>query len=109
MKEAHRVLAAGKIDAGLAADRGVDLGEKGGGELHEFDTAQEAAGGEAAEIAGAATAEGQQPAVAFAARRKHLVPEPPGRFHRLRLFPVLHLENHPPRRAPRKRTEPLAM
>ena len=100
MEQADRVLAAGQVDAGLAADRGVHLGEQRRRELHELDAAQEAARGEAAEIADAAAAEGEKPAVALAAGREHRVPQPLGRRDRLRLLPLLHLQDHPPRRGP---------
>ncbi len=54
---ADQVLAARRIDRGLAADRGVDLGQQGGRDLHEVDAALVDRGREAGEIADHAAAE----------------------------------------------------
>ena len=48
---ADHVLAVAGVDAGLAADRGIDLGEEGGRDLDEVDAAQQDRGGKAREVA----------------------------------------------------------
>ena len=105
VEEADGVLPARQVDAGLAADRGVHLGEEGGGHLDEVDAAEEAAGGEAAEVADAAAAEGDEAAVALAAGGEHLVPQPLGRGDRLRRLAVGHRQRHLPGGARGQRVE----
>ncbi len=51
MEQADQVLALGRVDRGLAADRGIHLGQQGGGNLRKGDAALEHGGGEAGEIA----------------------------------------------------------
>ena len=51
MEAAHQVLALGRVDTGLAADRAVDLGQQGGRNLHEIEAAQQDRGGETDQIA----------------------------------------------------------
>ena len=51
------------IDAGLAADGGIDLGQQGGGDLDEGDAALVAGGGKAGHVADHAAAQGDQGAV----------------------------------------------
>jgi hypothetical protein len=55
---ADEVLAAGGVDGGLAAHRGIHLGQEGGGDLDEVDAALVDRGGEAGEVAHHAAAEG---------------------------------------------------
>jgi hypothetical protein len=50
MEGAHEVLAVGGVDPGLAADRGIDLGEQGGRDLHEAHAAADHRGREAGEV-----------------------------------------------------------
>ena len=57
MEGADEVLALGRVDAGLAADGGVDLRQQRGRDLHEAHAATHDAGGEAGEIADHAAAE----------------------------------------------------
>ena len=57
MEGADQVLAVGRVDAGLAADRAVDLGEQGGGICTKRMPRRRIAGGEAGEIADDAAAE----------------------------------------------------
>jgi hypothetical protein len=57
MKCADEVLALAGVDAGLAADGGVDLREERSRDLHEIDAAQNGRRGEAREIADDAAAE----------------------------------------------------
>ena len=77
----------------LAADRGVHLGEQRRRQLHAADAAQEAAGDEPAEVADAAAAEGEQPAVALAAGVEHALHEPlGGSASGLRRLPLRHLQ-----------------
>ena len=52
------VLAFGRVDAGLAADCGVDHAEHGGGDVDDADAAQPGGGDEAAEIAHGSPADG---------------------------------------------------
>ena len=54
---ADQVLAARGVDAGLAADAGIHLGQQGGRDLHEGQAAQRGGGGEAGEVADHAAAE----------------------------------------------------
>ena len=57
MKRANEILAAGMIDAGLAADRRVHLGEQRGWHLHEGDAALVTGRGEASHVADHAAAQ----------------------------------------------------
>ena len=61
---ADEVLALGRVDPGLAADRAVDLGEQRRRHLHEADAAAQDRGGEAGEVADDAAAEGEDEVVA---------------------------------------------
>ena len=58
MEGADQVLAVARVDAGLAADRAVDLGEQGGRHLHVSDAAQQDRRAEPGEVADHAAAEG---------------------------------------------------
>ena len=58
MEDADQVLALRRVDAGLAADRAVDLGEQRRRDLHEAHAAAQDARGEAREVADHAAAEG---------------------------------------------------
>ena len=68
MEGADHVLAQGMIDAGLAADRGVDLREKRGRHLDERDAPQENRSGESGEIAHHAATQCDDRRLAVAAR-----------------------------------------
>ena len=57
MERAEQVLSLWRVDAGLAADRGIDLGQKRGRHLHEIDAAAQDRRRKAGEIADHATAE----------------------------------------------------
>ncbi len=65
---ADQIFAVRGIDAGLAADRGIDLRQHGGRNLHEIHAAPQARGGEAGEIAHHAAAERDQQVAALHAR-----------------------------------------
>ena len=65
MEGADQVLAVRRIDAGLAADRGIDLRQQGGRHLHEIDAAAQDRGREAGEIADHAAAERDDEIVAL--------------------------------------------
>ena len=65
MKGANKVLAMGRVDTGLAADRAVDLGQQAGGQLHETHTAPQDRGGKAGQIADHPATEGQHHILAF--------------------------------------------
>ena len=58
MEGADQVLAVPRVDAGLAADRAVDLGEQAGRDLHVRDAAQQDRRAEPGEVADHAAAEG---------------------------------------------------
>ena len=51
VKGAEQVLAVARVDADLAADRGIDLRQQGRRHLHEGQAAQGGGGGEAGEVA----------------------------------------------------------
>ena len=65
VESADQVLAVTGIDAGLAADRAVDLGQQGRRNLHEIDAAQRDRGGESGDVADHAAAQGHQCRAAF--------------------------------------------
>ena len=73
MKRAEQVLAGNQIDAGLAADRGVDLREQRGRDLQHRDAAHEDGGQKAADIRHDAAAESDYDAGAVAAAFNHLL------------------------------------
>src|SRR3546814_13659182 len=60
MEGADQVLALRCVDAGLAADRAVDLGQQAGRDLHEVEAAQGDSGGKAGEVADHAAAQRHQ-------------------------------------------------
>jgi len=64
VEAADEVFAGGEVDAGLAADGGVDLGEEGGGDLHVADAAHVDGGEEAGDVADDATTKGEEEGVA---------------------------------------------
>ena len=70
VERADHVLAARVVDAGLAADRGVDLREQRGRHLHEVDAALVAGGGEAGHVADHAAAERDDAGVAVMSARR---------------------------------------
>ena len=57
---ADEVFARGKVDAGLATDGGVDLGEEGAGDLDVGDSAHVDGGEEAGDVADDSATEGQE-------------------------------------------------
>src|SRR6185312_14465339 len=73
VKGADQVLAVARIDAGLAADRRVDLRQQRGRHLHEIDAAAYARRGEAGEIADDAAAERDHQIAALDARADDLL------------------------------------
>jgi hypothetical protein len=60
VKAADEIFSGGKVDAGFAADGGVDLGEEGGRDLDVVDTAHVDGGEEAGEVADDAASEGDE-------------------------------------------------
>ena len=64
-----------EVDAGLAADGGVDLGEEGGGELDVGDAAHVDGGEEAGDVADDSATEGEQEAVAVCSGEGELLGE----------------------------------
>ena len=56
MEGADEVLALRRVDAGLAADRGIDLRQQRGRDLHEVHAAASDRGGKAGEVADDAAA-----------------------------------------------------
>ena len=83
---ADEVLALGRIDAGLAADRGVDLRQQRGRHLHEAHAASHDACGEAGEIADNAAAERDHEIAALEAHLEQPLRQP--RQHRKALGPL---------------------
>ena len=73
MEDADQVLAVRGVDAGLAADGGIDLRQQRGRHLHEIHAAPHDAGGEAGEIADDAAAERDHHVAALQPRRQHAV------------------------------------
>ena len=73
VEAADQVLAADQIDAGLAADGGVHLGEQRGGDLQDGDAAHEDGGQEAAHVVDDAAAESDHHAGAIGAELHHLL------------------------------------
>ena len=85
---ADEVLAAGKVDRGLAADRGVDLADERRRHRHPRDAAHVRGGHEAREVGRAAAAEGDDRAVAADAQR---APEPLEHGQGLRVLARRHV------------------
>src|SRR5690606_28136140 len=65
VESADEVFAVARIDAGLAADRGIDLGEERGGDLDETHAAPGDGRRKAREVADHAAAKGDEDIVAF--------------------------------------------
>jgi len=93
MKAANEVFAFGKIDAGLAADRRVDLGEEGCGDLQVADAAHEDGGNEAADVTDDAAAECDEERSAIAAGADHLTKDVSDTFDGLVFFACREEEN----------------
>ena len=72
---ADQVLAARRVDGGLAADRGVDLGQQRGRDLHEVDAALVDRRREAGEVADHPAAEGDDQVAAVQLQRQQRVAE----------------------------------
>ncbi len=77
MEGADQVLAERGVDAGLAADRAVDLGQQTRRDLHEIDAAQQGRRGKAGQIADDAAAQGDEHRAALDAATEHPFGEPP--------------------------------
>ena len=88
VKGADQILAAGVIDRGLAAHRGVDLRQQRGRHLHEIDAALVAGRDEAGQVADHAAAECQHQRVASEAVGDQHVEHAPGGRERLVLLAV---------------------
>ena len=73
MEDADEVLAAAGVDAGLAADRGIDLREQRRRHLDEAHAAPHDAGGKAGEVADHAAAEGEDDVAALEPRGEQRV------------------------------------
>jgi hypothetical protein len=73
---ADQVLALGQVDGGLAADRGIHLGQQRGGDLHEADAAQQDGGGEAGDVADHPAAQRDDQVAALAALFDQRAAEP---------------------------------
>jgi hypothetical protein len=65
MEGADQVLALGRVDPGLAAHRGIHLGQERGRDLHEAHPTAHQAGRQTGKIADHATAEGHDEAAAL--------------------------------------------
>ena len=75
VEAADEIFSGGEVDAGLAADGGVDLGEEGGGDLHVADAAHVDGGEEAGDVADDAAAEGEEERVAVGSGAGELLGE----------------------------------
>ncbi len=71
VERADQVLAVRRVDAGLAADAAVHLGQQGGRALHEVQAAQHAGRAEPREVAHDAAAERHDDGAAVGARGQH--------------------------------------
>ena len=75
VEAADEIFSCGEVDAGFAADGGVDLGEESGGDLHVADAAHVDGGEEAGDVADDAATEGEEERVAVGACGGELVGE----------------------------------
>ena len=87
---ADQVLGAGMVDRGLAADRGVHLGEDGRRELDEVEAAHVGGGHEPREVADGSAAERHHGGCPVDSGGEQLVPAPLGDGDRLRAFALGH-------------------
>ena len=74
-KAANEVLAGEEVDAGLAAERGIDLREQRGGQADVADAAHVDGGQEAGDVADDAAAKGEQDGVAVGPGKGELLGE----------------------------------
>ena len=80
MERTDQVLARIGVDSGLAADRGVDHAEQGGGHVHDVDPTQPGGGGETGDVGGRSPAEADDGVLAANAdAAQHLPDETRGR------------------------------
>ena len=84
MEGTDQVLALRRVDAGFAADRGIDLGDDGGGDLDEGKSAVENGGYEASQIAHDAAAERDDDGFPVMSGADHFAGEGFRMDHRLR-------------------------
>src|ERR1019366_1218792 len=89
VEAADQVLARDEVGTGLAADRSVDLGEEGGGDLNYGNAAHEDGGKETAEIGDDAAADGDDEAGTVGAALGHLIGKGLHVGHALGVFPAL--------------------
>src|SRR5579884_2414650 len=75
METAHQIFAAAEIHTGFAADRGVNLSEKGGGNLHEINAAHVNRSDKASDVADDTAAESNDDGIAIGAALHQLVGE----------------------------------
>ena len=75
VERADQVLGARVVDGGLAAARGIHLGEQRGGDLDEIDPPHVGRRGEAREIAHGATSHGHDRRGAVTARLQEVIPD----------------------------------
>ena len=75
VEAADEIFSGGEVDAGLAADGGVDLSEEGGGDLHVADAAHVDGGEEAGDVADDSAAEGDEEGVAVGSGEGELLGE----------------------------------
>ena len=109
---ADEVLALGQVQAGLAADRGVDLGEQRRRQLDEWHAAQPGRGQEAGRVAQRAAATGDDRLAAFHAARGELTERRLVRTDRLCPLAARQEEGHdldrPRRRDRLRQAQPMA-
>ena len=70
VEAADQIFARAGVDRGLAADRRIDLGQQGGGQLHEMAAALEDGGGKADEVANDPAAQRDDMVAAFDLQRE---------------------------------------
>ena len=74
-EDADEIFPALEVDSGFAADGGIDLREKGGGDLHEADSAHVDAGEESGDVSDDSAAQGDEHGVAVGLELDQLLGE----------------------------------
>ena len=87
------VLRLRQIDADLAADGAVDLGEQRRRDLQEADAAGVGGGDEAGQVADHSAADGDDQRTAIGLQLEEALPQPGGHVDRLRLLARLHRDD----------------
>ena len=93
MEGAEQILAFGEVDPGFAADGGVHLRQKGGGNLHDVNAAHVNGCEEAGDVADNAATEGDNGGLAVGAAAHQLGGEVADGFERLGALAVGHFDD----------------